>query len=43
MSTWGNSLIQKTGLDPWAYSRAIRRESAGPILDASFPTDPIAQ
>jgi tetratricopeptide (TPR) repeat protein len=27
----------------WVYAQVVRREAAGPILDASFPTDPFAR
>ena len=27
----------------WVYAQVLRREAAGPILDASFPTDPFAR
>jgi hypothetical protein len=26
----------------WVYARVLRRETSGPILDASFPLDPFA-
>jgi WD40 repeat protein/serine/threonine protein kinase/tetratricopeptide (TPR) repeat protein len=43
-STWGNALL----VDPrffgsWVYAQVVRRDAAGPILDASFPTDPFAR
>jgi tetratricopeptide (TPR) repeat protein len=28
--------------DLWVYAQVLRREAAGPILDASFPADPFA-
>jgi tetratricopeptide (TPR) repeat protein len=27
----------------WVYAQLLRREAAGPILDAAFPADPFAQ
>ena len=27
----------------WVYAQVLRREAAGPILDATFPTDPFAR
>jgi tetratricopeptide (TPR) repeat protein len=28
--------------ESWVYAQVLRREAAGPIFDASFPTDPFA-
>jgi tetratricopeptide (TPR) repeat protein len=33
----------RLSFESWVYAQVLRRETAGPILDASFPSDPLAQ
>ena len=42
-SARGDPLLYEPNLGSWVYAQVIRRDAPGPILDASFPTDPFAR
>jgi hypothetical protein len=42
-STSGDLLLYEPNFGSWVYAQVVRRDAAGPVLDASFPTDPFAR